>query len=395
MPAPTPESIARRIARYRKLRHLTQQGLAERANLSYSLVIKVEQEKKHPSPSALAAIARALSVPVTELTGQPFLAELQADQLDGLIQPIRWSLDVYDLGADPEIAPRPLEDLVAEADRMCALIRATDLRTAAAELPGLIQEMTTAVHLQPSDKAWAALASTYRTAYDVATKLGYQDLSALALDRMAWAAERGSDPIVAGIRQYLRALGYLRAGEYRTGRRLVAVGQETTALAEPGRVRDVVAGQLHLGGAVLAARDRDGAAAEGHLAEAERLAQSTGEAARVHWLSFGPFNVAAHRVSTLVDQDLYAKALEVAKTVRMPEDWPVSRAAHHRAEIARAQLWTGRTDEALRSLLEARRMAPQQTRYSLGVRETVAGLVSAKRAAPDSLSNYAAWVGMS
>jgi hypothetical protein len=78
----------------------------------------------------------------------------------------------------------------------------------------------------------------------------------------------------------------------------------------------------------------------------------------------------------------------------MPDDWPASRAAHHRAEIARAQLWTGRTDEAFRSLLAARQMAPQQTRYSTTVRETVAGLVGAKRAAPDSLSNFAAWVGM-
>jgi hypothetical protein len=295
---------------------------------------------------------------------------------------------------DPDIAPRPLDKLAAEADRMCALIRATDLRTAATDLPALILETTTAAHMAPSDRAWAALASTYRTAYDVATKLGYPDLAALALDRMAWAAERGSDPIVASIRQYLRSLAYLRAGEYRTGRRLVAVGAATAALADPGRVRDVVTGQIQLGGAVLAARDKDGAAAEEHLAEAARMAERTGEAAQVHWLSFGPSNVAAHRVSALVDQDLYAKALGVAKTVRIPEDWPASRAAHHRTEIARAQLWTGRTDQAFQSLLAARHLAPQQTRYSSSVRDTVAGLLSAKRSAPETLANYASWIGM-
>ncbi|MHA6764659.1 helix-turn-helix domain-containing protein [Streptacidiphilus sp. PAMC 29251] len=394
MPASTPESIGQRIARYRKMRHLTQTGLAEKAGVSISLLSKIEQGNKQSTPSVTASIARVLAVQVADLVGQPYLAELQADQLDVLIQPIRWALDVYDLGVDPEISPRPLADLAEEAERMCMLIRATDLRTAASELPALILETTTAAHTELSDQAWAVLASTYRTAYDVCTKLGYQDLSALALERMAWAAERGSDPIVASIRQYLRGLAYLRAGEYRTGRRLVAVGAATAALAEPGRARDVVTGQIHLGGAVLAARDKDGDAADGHLAAAGAIAERTGDAAKVYWLSFGPFNVVAHRVSALVDQDLYAKALDVAKTVMVPDDWPASRAAHHRAEIARAQLWTGRTDEALRSLLAARQLAPQQTRYSTGVRETIAGLLSARRAAPESLSNYAAWVGL-
>lgn len=394
MAASEPESTGQRIARYRKLRHLTQTGLAAKAGISASHLSHIEQGNKQASPSIVASLARTLSVDTSDLVGQPYLTELQADQLDILIQPIRWAMDVYDLGVDAEIRPRPLAELAEDADRMCRLIRATDLRTAATELPALILEATTVAHGTPSHRAWGVLASLYRTAYDVATKLGYQDLCALALDRMAWAAERGSDPILASIRQYLRGLAYLRAGEYRTGRRLVVVGAATAALADPSRERDVVMGQLALGGAVLAARDRDKDAAKAHLADADRLAQRTGEAAQVHWLSFGPFNVAAHRVSTLVDQGLYADALKVAASVTVPDDWPVSRAAHHRAEIARAQLWTGRTDQALRSLQLARQMAPQQTRYSVSVRDTVSGLLSASRAATDTLSGYASWVGM-
>ncbi|WP_370468546.1 helix-turn-helix domain-containing protein [Streptacidiphilus sp. P02-A3a] len=96
-----------RIARYRKLRHLTQRGLATAACVSYSMVFQVEQGRKQPSPALLAAFARILSVSVADLAGQPFLAELQQDQLDGLINPIREALDVYDLGADPDITPPP------------------------------------------------------------------------------------------------------------------------------------------------------------------------------------------------------------------------------------------------------------------------------------------------
>lgn len=388
------DTVGRRIAHYRKLRHLTQRGLAERSNLSYSSITHYEQGKKHPSPSAQAAIARALAISAADLAGQPYLSELQQDQLDSLIQPIRWALDVYDLGPDTDIAPRPLPELQAAAERLCRLIRATDLRTAAVELPPLTLELTTAAHQYGSDAAWVALASVYRTAYDVGTKLGFHDLASIALDRMAWAAERGSAPLVSGIRQYLRALIYLRTGQYRTGRRLIEVAHTTADDGRPGRTRDVVMGQLHLGGSVLAARDRDGDAVEEHLAAAQRYADRTGEAAQVHWLSFGPFNVAAHRISTLVDRDLHAQALTVARTAPVPADWPASRAAHHQSEIARAQLWTGRTDEALRSLAAARRLAPQQTRYSPSVRQTVAGLVAARRAAPDTLANFASWVGM-
>ncbi|WP_370468589.1 transcriptional regulator [Streptacidiphilus sp. P02-A3a] len=277
---------------------------------------------------------------------------------------------------------------------MCVLVRATDLRGAASELPGLLQETTTAAHLHSSDATWSALASVHRSAFDVATKLGYHDLASIALDRMAWAAHHASDPVMAGVRQYLRSLGYLRAGQYRTGRRLAEIGRQMVALGESGRARDAVTGQLCLGAAVLAARDRDGDAALGHVDEAYRIAESTGEATRIHWLTFGPTNVAAHHASILVDQDLYAEALMVAKTIKIPADWPASRTAHHRAEIARAQLWTGRTEAAFRSLLEARQLAPQQTRYSPTVRDTVSALLSAKRASPDTLSNFAAWVGM-
>lgn len=395
MPVTEPESTRERIARYRKLRGYTQVGLAARAKISKSHAAKIESGEKSPSPAVIASLARALSVSVVDLVGQPYLQDLQADQLDALIHPIREALDVYDLGADPDIRPRSLADLSAEATRMCALIRATDLRTVATELPGLIQEMTTAVNVAPCDRAWAELASLYRTAYDVATKLGYSDLSAIALDRMDWAAQRGSDPVMAGIRQYLRALAYLRSGEYRTGRRLVEVGQATVAQADPGRIRDVVTGQLYLGAAVLAARSKDQASADSFLDEADRLAQGTGEATQVHWLSFGPFNVAAHRISVAVDQDEYAKALTIAKSTPMPKDWPASRAAHHRAEIARALLWTGHPDEAVARLKQVRGSAPQQGKYSPQVRQTITDLLASRRTASEDLTQLAAWIGIS
>jgi transcriptional regulator with XRE-family HTH domain len=394
MPYTGPEHTGARIAYYRKMRHLTQRGLADLAHLSYSAVTKVEQGDRPATPALLATLARVLHVTVAELTGQPYLAELQHDQLDVLMQPIREALDVYDLGVDPEVAPRPMAELAAHADSLCAAVRETRLKDVAGQLPVLILEATTAAHAQPSTEAWQVLASVYRTSYDVATKLGYHDLCTIALDRMDWAAARASDPVLASVRQYLRSLAYLRAGQFRTGERLVTAALGVLEQAEAGRVRDAVAGQLHLGGAVIAARAQSGDRAEEHLAAAERQAGLTGPAERVHWLSFGPVNVGTHRVSVLSELGRHAEAVDVAASVRVPGTWPASRRAHHLTEVAHAQLQVGQTEAAQRSLVGARAIAPQQTRYQPLVRSTIDGLLAARRAAPDSLTSLATWVGL-
>ncbi|MBB5936200.1 transcriptional regulator with XRE-family HTH domain [Streptomyces zagrosensis] len=104
-PPPILNSTGARIAHERKTRHLTQRALADLSTVSYSTLTKIEQERLPASPSVLGALARALSVPVTRLTGQPYLEELRQDQLDGWIQPIREALNIYDLGPDPDVAP--------------------------------------------------------------------------------------------------------------------------------------------------------------------------------------------------------------------------------------------------------------------------------------------------
>ncbi|MFI6286020.1 helix-turn-helix domain-containing protein [Streptomyces sp. NPDC051018] len=394
MPPHSDAHAGTRIAHSRKARRLTQRELAELAHVSYSTLTKVEQGILPASPSVIGALARALSVPVTELTGQPYLDELRKDQLDRFIQPIRTTLDVYDLGPDPDAVPRSAGEVERDAERLCALVRAGDIKRVAADLPGLMAEATTAAHLDPTDRNWRTLASCYRTAYDVTTKLGFQDLATIALDRMDWAARRASDPLLGGMRQYMRALAYFRASEYGTGQRLISLGLAALEQAEAGRVRDVVTGQLHLGAAVLAGRDKDLDRAEGHLGEARRLADRTGPAEKVHWLSFGPTNVAVHRVSVLTELDRYPEAVRVAQDTRIPDDWPPSRSAHHHAELARAELWTGRVDAAFKNLQQARRLAPQQTRYHPIVRETYAGIESAKRRMPEELHHFGSWLGL-
>ncbi|MDQ0988792.1 helix-turn-helix domain-containing protein [Streptomyces sp. V3I7] len=382
-----------RIARLRRERHLSQKALSELSQVPYSTLTKVEQGRIPASPHVIGSVARAMRVDVATIQGQPYLNELRADQLDLLITPIRRSLDVYDLGVDPDIRVRRSEELHRDAENLCASVRAGEIKSAASRVAGLIEEGTTAAHASQTHEGWLTLASFYRSAYDVAAKLGYPDLAQLSLARLDWAAKRGSDAVLGGMYHYLRSLTYLRDGQYRTGGRLVELGLATIAQAESSRERQVVTGQIHLGAAVIAGRAHDEDNARNHLSEAERIAGETGEAAQVHWLAFGPTNVGVHRVSVLAELDQYGKAVEAADQTRIPADWPKSRTSHHYAEVARAQLWTGRTEDAFKNLLMARKVAPQQAKYHPTVRETYAGLEAAHRRLPDSFLSYGAWLG--
>ncbi|MFJ3793459.1 helix-turn-helix domain-containing protein [Kitasatospora sp. NPDC090091] len=394
MPEESFEHAGKRIAYYRKLRRLTQEELAAAALTSYSLLTKVEQGKVPASPTLLGALSHALRVPVTDLTGQPYRTELEADEIDPLIQGIRDALDGYDLGADEEVRPRPLSELHQAAEALCARVRNTDIKGVAIELPALIDEVTSAAYLAPSDSMWRVLASLYRTAYDVTSKLGYPDLSMIALDRLQWASERASDPVLAATRQYYRTLAYTRSGRIRTGSRLIAASIALLGEAAPGRERDVVAGQLHLGAAVVAARSGDGDRALDHIAEATRIAALTGPAEQVHWLSFGLPNCGVHKVSILADLERYPEAVEAAGQLEIPTHWPVSRYAAHVTEVARAQVMIGDSASALASLRRARRMAPQQVRYHPVARSVVGALMHGRRNPPRELTSLASWVGM-
>lgn len=396
MPRPTPdgEHTGARIAYYRKLARLRQRDLADRIPHSYSLLTQVEAGHKPASPDLIAAVAQALHLDVTTLTGQPYVTELQQDRLDSLVRPIRESMDIYDLGANPDLTVRPLPQLIAAADDLCQLVRATRLNKAAELLPGVMAELTTAAHEAGSSAAWAALASTYRTAHDLTVKLGFYDLSSVALDRMGWAAERASDPLLGALRQYMRALTYFREGECTIGQRLVSSGHGYVEQAPQARDSLAVAGQLHLGASVLAARARDESAAAAHLAEARQLAARTGEAPEVHWLSFGPTNVDAHELSAHLEFRRWGDALRIANQVHMPNTWAVSRRAHFEVDKARTQMETGHRDAALESINHARMLAPQQTRYHPGARETIKDLVHHARKERGSLTNLAAWIGL-
>ncbi|MFJ3142735.1 helix-turn-helix domain-containing protein [Streptomyces halstedii] len=381
-----------RIREQRRLAHLTQRQLADQLPYSYSLLNQVECGAREASPGLVTAVATALRIDTSLLTEPKTMTHLQRRRLAALMHPIRAAFDLFDLDPDRAAETAPLSELAATADAVCRQVRATRLRAAAEELPGLIIGLTHLVRTRPETEAWRALASAYRTAHDIALKVGYPDLAAVALDRMGWAAERACDPCLAAVRQYKRALARQESEEL--GHRLVRAGHALLA-GETSREALAVAGQLHLGAVAVSARAGNHKAVAGHLEAARDLAaQVGGEAGDVHWLSFGRTNIDLHALGAQVRMRQWDEGLAQARAMRLPPSMLMSRRARYLVDRAVVEMETGHTTASLRHLVEARRLAPEQTRYLPGTRDAVSGLVHTMRRPPDALTHLAAWIGL-
>ena len=158
MPAQDEEHVGIRIAALRKRGGLTQDGLAQLIPYSYSLLRHVESGHRAASPQLVEAVASALRVDVTALTGPPVNPQ-QPARIAALVRPVREALDLYDLPPAPDLRPRSAAELTSSAETMCRLVRATEIFRAATELPALLAELTAACQERPSGELWRALAS--------------------------------------------------------------------------------------------------------------------------------------------------------------------------------------------------------------------------------------------
>lgn len=400
MPANDAIGAGAHIAVLRVAQHLSQHGLAERARVSYSLLTKVESGVRPASPAFIASCARALGVPATRLTGQPYDGQTGNDELLGLLGAVRTVLDLYDLSPQEDAQPRSVSALRSAVRGVNQLGQAAKYQPMLGELPGLLAELHAAAHIfagEQQTEVWGLLAEAYRCAHTAGIALGLSDLSATALTRMDWAAQRSGarEPGLRAAREYLRVTAYLRNGDYETCWRLNESGVrllEGTTAADPGVL--VARGQLHLGAAVIAARTGDRDMMAGNLEEAGRFAERTGEDIETFWFGFGPTNVAVHKAMTRVEIGDYGAAVRAGQGLVFPQGWLPSRIGHHYIDQGRALQWMNRPDDALVELQRARAVAPQQAKRHPSVRETVSALVRGERRTSPELAEYAAWIGI-
>lgn len=390
--------IGARIEEVSALRGYSLRELGRRANVSPSMLSRIINGQRQASPAIVSAVARALSVSISVLHGQPYIHQLQADQLDQLIAPISAALDDWDIPLGEGDPPPPdLATLEAQVAKLKERRAKGEFIKIAAELPGLIAEVNAYYLLndQPGhrrEQAAALQAEVCRTMCVVGRNIGFMDLARLALSRMAVAAPLSGDPRQVAIERWYRA--QLMADGARHDRGVLLVRQALKDLDDDGeQATKAVRGALHLKAAVLSSRRGDTAGADGWLEAAGEIAEETGET-RDYGLVFGPVNCTLHTMSASNDRDRHARALEKARKVRLPDDYPEARAGHYWVDRARAETWTAKHGDAFASLAKARKVAPQQTRYHPGVHETVATLLRARAKAPGELLEFANWCGV-
>jgi hypothetical protein len=112
---------------------------------------------------------------------------------------------------------------------------------------------------------------------------------------------------------------------------------------------------------VTAARDNDRAAANSYLDTARGIADRIGMDRNDYGTDFGPTNVAIHAVSIAVDLGDAGQAIELGHHVDATQ-LSAERQSRFLLDLAQAHAMRRQAGEALRALIDAERIAPEQTR---------------------------------
>lgn len=218
-----------------------------------------------------------------------------------------------------------------------------------------------------------------------------------AIQRCYWAAEHSGDPLNVGVAHALDAVALMSVPSFRAALAVVdqGVAELQPELPHADDATLSIYGTLNLRAAIIASRFGDAAKAGEYLSEADEAAGRMRRADVNHYqMTFGPTNVALHRVAAAVELSDDAGAVESGQRLRLPDGYPRERSAHFYTDMARAYLWRADRDRTLHCLLKAEELSPEQTRHHPMVRETTYSLIRAERQAKDTLRGLANRIGL-
>ncbi|MGW4369238.1 helix-turn-helix domain-containing protein [Nocardia takedensis] len=381
-----------RVAAERKLAGLTQRQLASRANYSLGLVKAYEQGREPASPAFLAAAARVLCVELERLTGEPYRDLIETD---GPLRGVTELRAILTEGRYLEVMePGPLGHLRAELDAVDRMYLEDRGRDALVLLPNLIRRLHGALH-EVSDPApvWTMLAQAWAAADRSTLQFNLAGFGPSVLDRLDEAAERGDDPLYRTQALVKRARRLMYLDQHGVGLNLIERALDGVEGDSEGA--RALRGSAHLTGSIVAARGFRLDIAEDHLREARQLAAPMTGDTSLYGTLFGPTNVKIHSTAIALESGDPGRAAHEGSTLTVPRE-PIAlpRIGHHWQDVARAWLLIGKPDLSLNALDRARRIAPQQTKLHPSVRETVYGIAAAQRRQKDSVSSFAAWLGV-
>ena len=366
-------TIGERVAYYRRRRGLSQVALAGLAGRTESWVQKIENGRAELDRlSVIAIVARALDVAVSELLPDD-VASVDDSNRGRSVPTLRDLIFRYQaLRPDPDPQQAvPLTALTQQVDEIWVAYQASQFPYVIARLNDVLPiAHASLIAAEGSDKGDAAVQSAYlyHAAASVLVKIGETDLAGRCAERGLMMTDGAGDDVARSSLDRSVAHTLLSSGLFED-----AVGAVHQSLSQPSGhdARSTsTAGSLMLVGAMAAARSGSRIEATAFLRHAERAANSIGRDANHVWTAFGPTNVAIHRVAVageLGDMQLAAHIGSTLNVASMPRE----RQARHKLEVARALARTAKTDDALRTVLGAERLAPEQVRRHFLTHELV------------------------
>jgi transcriptional regulator with XRE-family HTH domain len=366
---------------------MTQRELANAASMSLSMLRKIEQGSRRPSDEVLSALADALSIDINHLLGMGGITD---GRVRAALPAMRAAIDAYDIPDDGPV--RPLPELRQAVDAAVERRLASQYVLLAQTLPDLLTELARAVCVLPEpgrSEAAGLLAAAYRAADAVAYKHGHFDLSGRLVELVRWASARADDEVRTAAAAYVRTELFFVSGNLAMGLRALehALDAAPPPTSIPVRAARVA---LHMRASVVAARMRQKGAAQAHMAEAQALVAPVPEGIYCG-TAVGPSSLRVHQASAAIELGDGAAVLDLAGEWKPGDQLPAERRSHFYIDLAQAQLWRGRRDDAFGSLQIARKIAPQHVREHPQVRDTLATLVRLQRSSTDTLLGYAEW----
>ncbi|MFE7574465.1 helix-turn-helix domain-containing protein [Streptomyces sp. NPDC057521] len=364
------DDLGRTLRRLRRLASLTQEELAERADVSVDVIRQLEQGRKQSARlPTLHALANGLGVELTTLLGDP-PAVASSGENDGprfvavrrAIMPVLW-------GPEPEppgdgFSMDRLRERIAEG---WTQYHSAEFDAVMTVLPELISDARAATASSDGEvrrAGFGALGKALQLAGHVAVRMGKTDLALISLERAIEAAGQSADPLLVPMIVNSTAWTYQRQGRLEDA--LGIALRTADEMVSAGRLDTVdglkVWGALTMSAATSAARSGDYERAAAMMGAAEK------EAARVAKLPeggdnrmvsvFSPSSVRIERVRLAVQYGHPQDALALAKGMRLSKDTPPSWRTWLLLDVARAHTDTGDAVGAVKTLESLRRVAP-------------------------------------
>lgn len=382
----TPDTTGQRIARARKQRGFTQQGLADRTRYSRSHIAQVEKGHKEATPAFIVAVANTLREDPDALSNPSPGVTDTSDRVHTSIPHLRRALAWSDLPPDLDGPPRPLDTLATE------LVRAQHLRRIARHgqlggmLPAVIEELSHHAHTSDTPQAWELLTDAYAAAGELTRRLGYTDLADSMFKEAGRSAGLSEDPHLPLIITWRRSLVLIQHSALGAGTKLLERAISRVDRDHPGA--DEVIGALHLRAAIISGRSGEASRAWGHYGEAQEVSDRVGGRKLDNYSTyFVGANVAIHGAAVATELGDYDEAVRRDEMIpgRDLQTLLAERQAHHSIDMSRVHLETGQKKKALEKLVRAERGAPQMTRFHPSARMVATHLANLYRDLPEPL----------